>query len=52
MTDEGWVKAQKFRATKANGWTFEPLTPSREAWEKRYGPQAWNAVKEWGEELE
>ena len=44
------MKAAKFRSSKANGWTFEPLTESRKAWEHRYGPQGWNAVAYWGEE--
>ena len=47
MTDERWVKGEKFRDNKNNGWTFEPLTESREEWDKRYGPQPWNDVSEW-----
>ena len=38
MTDENWVKAKKYRDSKRNGWAFEPLTESRQAWQKRYGP--------------
>jgi hypothetical protein len=48
MTDENWPKAKKFRDNKRNGWTFEPLTESRAEWDKRYGPQCWNELKEWG----
>jgi len=50
VTDEGWLKAKKFRDSKRDGWTFEPLTESRQAWEQRYGPQTWNEAKEWGED--
>jgi hypothetical protein len=53
MTEEGWVKAQKFRDSKRNGWTFEPLTESRQAWKERYGSQDWaNEVRDWGEGAE
>jgi hypothetical protein len=47
MSDKSWPKAQKFRDNKSNGWTFEPLAESRAAWDQRYGPQAWNEVREW-----
>jgi hypothetical protein len=50
VTDESWPKAKKFRSNRRNGWTFEPLTESRQAWDKRYGPQPWSAVKDWGDE--
>jgi hypothetical protein len=50
VTDEGWLKAKKSRDSKRDGWTFEPLTESRQAWEQRYGPQTWNEAKEWGED--
>ena len=50
LTDEGWPKAKKFRDSKRNGWSFEPLTDSRQAWDKRYGPQPWSAARDWGEE--
>jgi hypothetical protein len=33
--------------TKATAGTFEPLAESRAAWDQRYGPQAWNEVREW-----
>jgi len=50
MTDENWVKAKKYRDSKRNGWAFEPLTESRQAWQKRYGPHRWsNNAKDWGE---
>jgi hypothetical protein len=49
MTDDSWPKGKKFRDSSRNGWTFEPLTESRKAFEKRYGPQPWNAASEWGE---
>ena len=45
VTDEGWLKARKYRDSKRNGWTFEPLADSRKAWDQRYGPQAWNDGK-------
>jgi hypothetical protein len=48
VTDERWPKAKKYRDAHRNGWTFEPLKESREAWDQRYGPQKWNDVKEWG----
>jgi hypothetical protein len=47
MTDTGWIKATKFRDSKNNGWTFEPLVESRAAWDQRYGPQLWNEMSEW-----
>jgi hypothetical protein len=47
LVDENWPKAKKYRDSKGNGWTFEPLTESRAEWDKRYGPQPWNKVKEW-----
>jgi hypothetical protein len=47
MTNQSWPKATKFRDSKNNGWTFEPLTESRAQWDKRYGPQPWNDVAEW-----
>jgi len=50
MTDESWVKAKKFRDSSRNGWTFEPLTDSRKAFDRHYGPQPWNKIAEWGEE--
>jgi hypothetical protein len=50
VTDESWTKAKKFRSNKRNGWTFEPLTESRQAWDKRYGPQTWSSTKDWGDE--
>src|SRR6516165_4946956 len=50
VTDESWPKAKKFRSNQRNGWTFEPLTESRQAWDKRYGPQPWSAAKDWGDE--
>jgi hypothetical protein len=49
VTDKSWPKATKYRDKFRNGWTFEPLTESRQAWDKRYGPQQWNDAKEWGE---
>jgi hypothetical protein len=50
MTNELWPKAVKFRNAQTNGWTFEPLIESRAQWDKRYGPQSWNGVGEWGSE--
>ena len=47
LTDENWMKAKKFRDAKRNGWTFEPLVESRAEWDRRYGPQPWNEMKEW-----
>ena len=47
LADKAWVKAQKYRDNKNNGWTFEPLAESRAAWDKRYGPQQWSDVSEW-----
>jgi hypothetical protein len=47
LSDEGWPKATKFRDAHNNGWTFEPLAESRQAWDRRYGPQAWNEMQEW-----
>ena len=47
LSDKNWPKAQKYRDNKNNGWTFEPLKESREAWDRRYGPQKWDATKEW-----
>jgi hypothetical protein len=47
LTDENWMKAKKFRDAKRNGWTFEPLAESRAQWDRRYGPQPWNEMKEW-----
>jgi Family of unknown function (DUF5906) len=52
MTDATWVKATKHRDSKRNGWTFEPLTESRRAWEKRYGSQTWGLAANWGEHNE
>src|SRR5262249_38618526 len=49
VTNEGWLKARKYRDSKRNGWTFEPLTESRKAWDQRYGPQTWNDAKDWGD---
>jgi Family of unknown function (DUF5906) len=49
LADKSWPKATKFRDNKSNGWTFEPLTESREAWDRRYGPQAWNSMREWAD---
>jgi hypothetical protein len=39
----------KYRKSTANGWTFPPLREARAAWEKLYGPKAWdNAdLKDW-----
>ena len=48
FTDKTWPKATKFRDNKNNGWTFEPLTESRAAWDRRYGPQGWYGAQEWG----
>ena len=48
VTDNGWPKATKYRDKFRNGWTFEPLTDSRQAWDRRYGPQQWSDAKEWG----
>ena len=36
LSDKNWPKAQKYRDNKNNGWTFEPLKESREAWDRRY----------------
>jgi hypothetical protein len=47
LTNASWPKATKYRDNKNNGWTFEPLAESRAAWDKRYGPQAWNDAQEW-----
>jgi hypothetical protein len=47
LSDKNWLKAQKYRDNKNNGWTFEPLKESREAWDRRYGPQKWDATQEW-----
>jgi hypothetical protein len=47
LIDDGWPKAEKFRDNKSNGWTFLPLEESRQEFEKRYGPQEWNDLKEW-----
>jgi hypothetical protein len=49
LVDERWPKAKKYRDSKGNGWTFEPLTESRQAWERRYGPQVWNEMKNWAD---
>jgi len=38
----------KYRAPRANGWSFPPLAECRTAWEKRYGPTQWDVdVEEW-----
>jgi Family of unknown function (DUF5906) len=49
MTDQSWPKAQRFRNNKNNGWTFEPLKESREAFDQRYGPRVWSEAKDWGD---
>jgi ABC-type cobalamin/Fe3+-siderophores transport system ATPase subunit len=50
MVDESWPKATKFRDNITNGWTLEPLAGSRREWDRRYGPQSWNEMKEWDPE--
>jgi hypothetical protein len=51
MTDQSWPKAKKYRDSKGNGWAFEPLPDSRQAFDQRYGPQAWASPEEdWGYE--
>jgi hypothetical protein len=47
MTNDSWRKATKYRDARNNGWTFEPLTESRAAWDARYGPQRWNSAEWW-----
>jgi len=47
LEDPTWPKATKYRDTKNNGWSFFPLQESRQAWDRRYSPRQWNAVKEW-----
>jgi hypothetical protein len=42
LLDPDWPKAVKFRDSKNNGYTFEPLGESRAEFDKRYGPQ-WDA---------
>jgi hypothetical protein len=45
------VPCEKFRSAIGNGWTFPPLAEAREAWERRYGPVAWDFAdaKHWGD---
>ena len=45
------IACTKFRASKANGWTFPPLTECRTEWEQIYGPTKWDSnVSDWGQE--
>jgi len=47
LLDSEWPKAGRFRDSKNNGYTFEPLKESRQEFDKRYGPQGWNEMEEW-----
>ena len=45
------IACTKFRASKANGWTFPPLAECRTEWEQIYGPTKWDTnVSDWGQE--
>jgi len=45
------IACTKFRASKANGWTFPPLAECRAEWEQIYGPTKWDTnVSDWGQE--
>jgi hypothetical protein len=45
------IACTKFRASKANGWTFPPLAECRTEWEQIYGPTKWDSnVSDWGQE--
>jgi hypothetical protein len=47
LADRDWPKAEKYRDSRNNGWSFLPLDESRRAWERRYGPREWNEMREW-----
>jgi hypothetical protein len=42
------LPCKKFEGSQFNGWEFQPLRECRQAWERLYGPQLWDAeVEEW-----
>jgi len=47
LADKDWPKAEKYRDSRNNGWSFLPLDESRRAWERRYTPRQWNKMREW-----
>ena len=54
IDEESILPCEKFRSSIGNGWTFPPLAEAREAWERRYGPVAWDfaEAKHWGDKPE